>query len=60
MKRVVHECHRDDNSLLLPSIPISEYGVVFNCACDARAFVIVHMDESLMMLRTSEMGDVML
>ena len=50
MKRVVHECHRDDNSLLLPSIPISEYGVVFNCACDARAFVIVHIDESLMML----------
>ena len=30
---------------------------VFDCACDARACVILHSDESLMMLHTSEMRD---
>ena len=34
--------------------------MVFNCACDARACVVLHIDESLMMLYTSEMRDVMI
>ena len=42
MERVVHECHREDNTICqFPSIPISEHGVVFNCACGARACVVV-------------------
>ena len=57
MERVVHECHRDDNTICrIPSIPVSEHSVVFNSACDARACVVLHIDESLM---TSEMRDVM-
>ena len=44
----------------MPSIPISEHSVVFNCACDARVCVVLHIDESFMMLYTSEMRDVMI
>ena len=59
MERVVHECHREDNTICrFPSIPISEHSVVFNCACDARACVVLHISESLMMLCTSEMRDI--
>ena len=52
MERVVHECHRE------PSIPISEHSVVFNCACDARTCVVLHISESLMMLCTLEMREI--
>ena len=38
----------------------SEHSVVFDCACDARACVVLHIDESLTMLYTSEMRDVMI
>ena len=59
MERVVHECHREDNTICrIPSIPISEHSVVFNCSCDARAFVFLHISESLMMLCTSKMRDI--
>ena len=58
MERVLRECHREDNTICrFLSIPISEHGVVFNCACDARACVLLHTSESLMMLFTSEMRD---
>ena len=59
MEWVVHECHREGNTICrFLSIPISEHGVVFNCACDARACVVLHTSESLMMLCTSEMRDI--
>ena len=59
MERVDHECHRKDNTICrFPSIPISEHSVVFNCACDARACVVLHIGESLVMLCTSEMRDI--
>ena len=45
---------------IFPSIPTSEHSVVFNCACDARESVLVHMAESLTVLQTSVMGDVIL
>ena len=57
MERVVRECHRENNTICrFPSIPISEHGVAFNCACDARACVVLHISESLMMLCTSQMN----
>ena len=34
--------------------------MVFNCACDARACVVLHTGESLMMLYTAEMRDIMI
>ena len=36
-------------------ILISAHSVVFKCACDARACVVLHISESLMMLCTPEM-----
>ena len=51
VERVVHECHRDDKTVCrFLSIPISEHSVVFNCACDARAYVVLRIDESPMVL----------
>ena len=59
MEWVVHECHREDNTICrFPSILISEHSVVFKCACDARVCVVLHISESLMMLCTSEMRDI--
>ena len=58
MERLVHECHREDNTICrFLSILISEHSVVFNFAYDARAFVDLHISQSLLMLCTSEMGD---
>ena len=39
---------------------ISEHSVVFNCACDARVYVDLHISESLTMLSTSEMRDIII
>ena len=52
MERVVHECHQ------FLSFPISEHSAVFNCACDARACVVLHISESLVVLCTSETRDI--
>ena len=53
------ECHcATEHRLSILSIPIPEHSVVFNCSCDARACVVLHTNESLMMLCTSEMRDI--
>ena len=54
VERVVHECRENNTICRFPSIPTAEHSVVFNCACDACACVVLHTSESLMMLCTSE------
>ena len=44
MERVVHECHREDNTI---------------CQFPTIACVVLHTSESLMMLCTSEMTDIL-
>ena len=58
MERVDHECHREDNTIcrFFPFRFLNS--VAFNCACDARACVVLHTSESLMMLCTPETRDI--
>ena len=55
MTEIGHECHRDDYTVCVSSILVSEHHTVFDCPCDARACAILHSDESFMMLHSSEM-----
>ena len=56
MTEIGHEYHRDDYTVCVPPFLSLNTVCVFDCACDARACAILH-DESLMMLRASEMRD---